>query len=387
MPGSYYKEEQPTDADALLDDEEEKAATLTRSRRERLVRRLHIVVVAIMYALVGPTLVLANNRILRKLHFPYPLLLSTLGLVTTGSVCALILHLGPHLRRRIRRRPAATAPSERHEAGGLTAEGEESPRIGPTGTAGAKELEAEEEAARAAVVTPAFWLRNMVPIGAAQGLTFAATNAAYMYLTITFTQMLAAFTPTVTLVMLYVSGVESPTTYGSVCVLLISFGCALSSYGEGHFDLVGVAFRSVGILSEATRLVLTQKLLTHHKLDVVRSQYYLAPAGASFLLLGAAFTEVRRFRDDGAIQTVLEHPLLFSASALLGVAASMLTLTFIKLTGSVTLKAMNTARNAAFVLFTVTFLHEEASALQLCGYLVSLLSFSLYTYFKVIKLA
>ena len=46
----------------------------------------------------------------------------------------------------------------------------------------------------AAQVTFRFWLHNMVPIGAAQGLTFACSNAAYMYLTITFNQMLAALT-------------------------------------------------------------------------------------------------------------------------------------------------------------------------------------------------
>ena len=70
--------------------------------------------------------------------------------------------------------------------------------------------------------------------------------------------MLAAFTPTVTLVLLYLFRVETPTLRASVCVLIIGLGCALSSYGEGHFNLVGVAYRSLGILSEATRLVLTQ---------------------------------------------------------------------------------------------------------------------------------
>ena len=77
------------------------------------------------------------------------------------------------------------------------------------------------------------------------------------------------------------------------------------------------------------------------------------------------------------------HPLLFTASALLGVVASMLTFLVIKLTNSVTLKVINTARNAAFVLVTVTVLGEEASGLQICGYCVSLAAFSAYTYFKL----
>ena len=101
---------------------------------------------------------------------------------------------------------------------------------------------------------------------------------------------------------------------------------------------------------------------------------------------------------------VLDHPWAFFASATLGVAASFMTFLVIKVTNAVTLKVhhhshhhqccsgrsfstsksyparmlihhlssssqvLNTARNAAFVLFTVTFVGEEASWLQLCGY-------------------
>ena len=84
-----------------------------------------------------------------------------------------------------------------------------------------------------------------------------------------------------------------------------------------------------------------------------------------------------------ALDTMASHPWLFTGSALLGVVASMLTFLVIKLTNSVTLKVINTARNAAFVLCTVTLMGEEASALQVCGYVVSLCAFSVYTYFKV----
>ena len=77
-----------------------------------------------------------------------------------------------------------------------------------------------------------------------------------------------------------------------------------------------------------------------------------------------------------------DNPRLFFASAVLGVGASMLTFVVIKLTNSVTLKVINTARNAGFILFTVFFLGEQASAIQLAGYSVSVCAFSLYLYFK-----
>ena len=136
--------------------------------------------------------------------------------------------------------------------------------------------------------------------------------------------MLAALTPSVTLLLLYLLGVETPTRRTSAAVVLISAGCFISSYGEGHFDLVGVGFRSMGIVSEAVcqfrpppaatclaacrlpltpltppaaraaqvRLALTQKLMKSFHLSVLESQYYLAPVGAFFLLLAALPSEL-----------------------------------------------------------------------------------------------
>ena len=53
--------------------------------------RVQIVLVCIAYAVVGPTLVLVNNHILKSLNFPFPLFLSALGLITTSFVCAFLL--------------------------------------------------------------------------------------------------------------------------------------------------------------------------------------------------------------------------------------------------------------------------------------------------------
>ena len=81
-----------------------------------------------------------------------------------------------------------------------------------------------------------------------------------------------------------------------------------------------------------------QHLLKNHKLSVFESQYYLAPVGAGFLLVGAAFSETSKAIQMDALGTIASHPSLFAASAVLGVIASMLTFLVIKLTNSVTLK-------------------------------------------------
>ncbi|EOD23124.1 hypothetical protein EMIHUDRAFT_447832 [Emiliania huxleyi CCMP1516] len=339
--------------------------------------RLEVIAVCTAYSLFGPAVIVVNNHIIKGLGFPYPMTLSAIGLCTTATFCAVAIRVHPQLAT-----PASQLP--------LSTLGDP-PGAAVGGAYDADSCHDEEEEAEVRYQAARgrwrpsyrFWLRSMVPIGVAQAVTFACGNAAYMYLTITFTQMLSAFTPSVTLLLLYLTGVETPTARATQAVLMIGAGCALSSYGEGHFHPVGVLFRCAGILTEASRLVLTQLLLKRYRLRIVESQYYLAPIGAASLLFAAAFTELPLAYQRGAWGIVTAHPLTFLASALLGLAASFMTFLVIKVTNSVTLKVLNTARNAGFVLFTVTFLGEPATALQLAGYAISLTAFSVYTYYKL----
>ena len=241
-----YYEKMPSDDDGALQpiiakDGREPAAGRTWQQR------VQIIAACSTYAVVGPTLIVVNNHILKHLSFHYPMLVATAGLLTTSAVCATCVQLVPRLTRAAVK--ASPPPTNSSSAAAQPPQPPPSPLL---------EFDEEEPDTpvggvprSAAQVTFRFWLHNMVPIGAAQGLTFACSNAAYMYLTITFNQMLAALTPSVTLLLLYLLGVETPTRRTSAAVVLISAGCFISSYGEGHFDLVGVGFRSMGIVSEA----------------------------------------------------------------------------------------------------------------------------------------
>jgi hypothetical protein len=57
----------------------------------------------------------------------------------------------------------------------------------------------------------------------------------------------------------------------------------------------------------------------------------------------------------------------------------------IQLTSSVTLKVLGTARNAGLVVFSFLFLGEVVTWLQGVGYMLSLVAFGFYNYFKMQK--
>lgn len=65
---------------------------------------------------------------------------------------------------------------------------------------------------------------------------------------------------------------------------MIAFGVAIASYGEVSFNIIGIILQLGGVVFEALRIVMVQKLLTlstnDQKMDPLVSLYYFAPACA-----------------------------------------------------------------------------------------------------------
>lgn len=70
----------------------------------------------------------------------------------------------------------------------------------------------------------------------------------------------------------------------------------IASYGELQFVLIGFLYQLGGIVFEATRLVMVQRLLSsaEFKMDPLVSLYYFAPACAIMNGMVSLFAEVPR---------------------------------------------------------------------------------------------
>ena len=91
----------------------------------------------------------------------------------------------------------------------------------------------------------------------------------YLSLTVAFIQMLKAFTPVITLAVLYLLEVESPSKMLVASVMGISVGTLIAVAGEMQFDTFGFVIHEVSAVAEALRIVLTQKLLQDAKFHPV----------------------------------------------------------------------------------------------------------------------
>ncbi|ORY69271.1 triose-phosphate transporter family-domain-containing protein [Leucosporidium creatinivorum] len=135
------------------------------------------------------------------------------------------------------------------------------------------------------------YIRNIVPIGALFSASLVFSNLAYITLSVSFIQMLKAFTSVAVLGMSVLAGLEKMNPRTFIIVIAISSGVALASYGEINFVMSGFVYQSLGIAFEAARLVAIQKLLTGLKLTPLVALYNFAPVCAALNSLLIPFFE------------------------------------------------------------------------------------------------
>jgi len=326
--------------DSLIDDAKELpspsrshsiAVSDQGERRRCAVTALYCAV----YLLIGPTLIVVNRRILKELHFNYPMTLSGLGLLFTSVVCVSVVSLGW------------------------------------------VKLEHRER------VTLPFACSNLMPVGAAMASTLSFGNAVYLHLPVGYIQMLKAFTPVVTLTLLCLTRIEVPSRRAALSVAGICVGTAIASLGEGSLTTLGLMIMLAAEVSEAVRLVLAQKLLKNLKMGVIEGQFWMSPVSCVWLFGGAALIELPDMMRTKAWTIPAAHPLHFCLAASLGFCVNMAAFLVIKNAGSVMLKVLGTARNAGLVVFGAMVLGEAITPIELLGYALSLTAFGAYNYFRL----
>jgi hypothetical protein len=147
-------------------------------------------------------------------------------------------------------------------------------------------------------MTGRVYLRSIVPIGLMFSLSLICGNLTYLYLSVSFIQMLKATMPVVTLLTTWAMRLEPANLRKLFNVSFIVLGVIIASVGEIQFVLIGFLFQCGGILFEAMRLVMVQQLLSgaEFKMDPLVSLYYFAPICAVMNGVIALVVEVPKMK-------------------------------------------------------------------------------------------
>ncbi|KAJ5610655.1 hypothetical protein N7510_007374 [Penicillium lagena] len=145
-------------------------------------------------------------------------------------------------------------------------------------------------------MNPNTYAKAIVPIGIMFSLSLICGNLAYLYLSVSFIQMLKATNAVATLLATWAFGIAPANlkTLGNVGLIVV--GVVIASFGEIKFEMTGFLIQVAGIIFEAMRLVMVQRLLSsaEFKMDPLVSLYYYAPACAVTNGIITIFAELPR---------------------------------------------------------------------------------------------
>ncbi|KAL8738174.1 MAG: hypothetical protein Q9181_000987 [Wetmoreana brouardii] len=224
---------------------------------------------------------------------------------------------------------------------------------------------------KAVKMTGKIYLRAIVPIGAFFSLSLICGNMTYLYLGVAFIQMLKATTPVAVLLAGWVFGTEKADINTLFKVSFIVIGVIIASFGEIQFVLIGFLFQLGGIVFEALRLVMVQKLLSsaEFKMDPLVSLYYFAPLCAIMNFCVAAVFEVPRITL-AQVYNVGVFPLL--ANACIAFALNVSVVFLIGRTSSLIMTLCGVLKDILLVLVSVIFRKEPFTGTQVVGYSIAL---------------
>lgn len=138
------------------------------------------------------------------------------------------------------------------------------------------------------------YIKAIVPIGLFFSFSLICGNVAYLYLSVSFIQMLKALNAVVTLLATWAFAISPPDMKKLANVSAIVVGVVVASYGEIQFVMTGFLIQLAGIVFEAVRLVMVQRILSapEFKMDPLVSLYYYAPACAVINGVFTLFIEI-----------------------------------------------------------------------------------------------
>lgn len=147
-----------------------------------------------------------------------------------------------------------------------------------------------------------------------------------------------ALTPVMILLVVVLARLERPSKSVIAAVLIISAGTGVTSHGEVSFRLSGFLIMMLSEACEACKLAAVQYLLSDRKFGLIEGIYRLTPLAVGWLLLFIVPLELRAMVDAGAFAVMLRNPLKFAAAASMGFVVNLLTLAVIQATSSLTFK-------------------------------------------------
>jgi len=226
------------------------------------------------------------------------------------------------------------------------------------------------------------YMKAIVPIGGLFAITLWLSNAAYLYLSVSFIQMLKALMPVSVFAIGCIFGMESYNPKTLVNMIVVTIGVIIASYGEINFVVIGVLLQLASVATESTRLMLIQILLQRRGLSLnpITTMYYIAPASFLFLSVPFALLELRPVMND---PNVSFNPVIFLSNAGAAFALNMSVFMLIGKTSALTMNVAGVIKDWLLIGLSVVIFQAKVTSINLGGYLIAFGGVVFYNYTKL----
>ena len=244
--------------------------------------------------------------------------------------------------------------------------------------------------AKVVQVTPidrSLWVRKFLPVGLAFAISLWLSNAAYLFISVAFIQMIKASTPVAVLLGSFALGLEAPTYRLFAYILTISIGIGTACFGQSDPNFVGALIQFSAIFAEALRLCLINKLLVAEgiKFNAVSTLYYMAPACAicllpAWLIFSGEFGKLVAV----GFAPVFENigiPLLMLNSSV-AVALTLSSIALISYTSALTMNIAGVFKDLLLILWSVAMSGAVVTTTQYMGYTIAVIGVWCYSTYK-----
>lgn len=226
------------------------------------------------------------------------------------------------------------------------------------------------------------YMSSIVPIGALYSLSLWLSNSAYIYLSVSFIQMLKALMPVAVYsigVLMKREGFKSETM---INMLGISVGVAIAAYGEALFNAWGVILQLGAVAFEATRLVLIQILLTSKgiTLNPITSLYYIAPCCFLFLSIPWIVVEYPTLQ---ATSSFHFDYMVFGTNSACAFALNLAVFLLIGKTSALTMNVAGVVKDWLLIAFSWSVIKDRVTTVNLIGYGLAFLGVCYYNHCKL----
>ncbi|KAG0581747.1 hypothetical protein M758_3G003700 [Ceratodon purpureus] len=233
-----------------------------------------------------------------------------------------------------------------------------------------------------ASMTRDLYLRSIVPIGLLFSLSLWFSNSAYIYLSVSFIQMLKALMPVAvySLGVIFKKDVFSSQTMTNM--VTISIGVAIAAYGEARFNLWGVTLQLSAVCVEALRLVLIQILLNSRgiSLNPITTLYYVAPACFLFLSLPWYFIEYPKLLEMSTFEIDF---MTFGLNSMIAFLLNISVFVLVGKTSALTMNVAGVVKDWLLIAFSWSVIMDKVTTINLIGYGIAFMAVCYYNYAKL----